>query len=217
MAAAVAIRPNARVRTRFYCSENCVWFRRRFGWAADAKTTVFLEFIESVRRKNDTTVTIFSLCYLTVRVFFVFFLLDRRQLETGHAHPQPERTRRLWQHARSTDPQVGTERFRVQYTLHRWVVCPFLLCTSNNDWRPASFTSGETGLGKSTLMDSLFNTNFESTPSTHNLPNVKLKAHTYELQESNVQLKVDTQWFRVSLNTLYNVWTGHLTLLGILP
>jgi len=50
--------------------------------------------------------------------------------------------------------------------------------------------SGETGLGKSTLMDSLFNTNFESTPSTHNLPNVKLKAHTYELQESNVQLKV---------------------------
>jgi len=50
--------------------------------------------------------------------------------------------------------------------------------------------SGETGLGKSTLMDSLFNTNFESTPSTHSLPNVKLKAHTYELQESNVQLKV---------------------------
>ncbi|KAL5234737.1 PREDICTED: septin-2 [Diuraphis noxia] len=49
---------------------------------------------------------------------------------------------------------------------------------------------GETGLGKSTLMDSLFNTNFESTPSTHNLPNVKLKAHTYELQESNVQLKL---------------------------
>ena len=26
---------------------------------------------------------------------------------------------------------------------------------------------GETGLGKSTLMDSLFNTNFESTPSSH--------------------------------------------------
>lgn len=50
---------------------------------------------------------------------------------------------------------------------------------------------GETGLGKSTLMDSLFNTNFESTPSTHKLPNVKLKAHTYELQESNVQLKVN--------------------------
>ena len=26
---------------------------------------------------------------------------------------------------------------------------------------------GETGLGKSTLMDSLFNTNFDSTPSSH--------------------------------------------------
>ncbi|CAG9571483.1 unnamed protein product [Danaus chrysippus] len=49
---------------------------------------------------------------------------------------------------------------------------------------------GETGLGKSTLMDSLFNTNFESTPSPHNLPTVKLKAHTYELQESNVRLKL---------------------------
>ncbi|XP_026328072.1 septin-2 isoform X1 [Hyposmocoma kahamanoa] len=49
---------------------------------------------------------------------------------------------------------------------------------------------GETGLGKSTLMDSLFNTNFESCPSPHHLPTVKLKAHTYELQESNVRLKL---------------------------
>lgn len=49
---------------------------------------------------------------------------------------------------------------------------------------------GETGLGKSTLMDSLFNTNFESSPSPHNLSVVKLKAHTYELQESNVKLKL---------------------------
>jgi len=49
---------------------------------------------------------------------------------------------------------------------------------------------GETGLGKSTLMDTLFNTSFESTPSPHTLPNVKLKAHTYELQESNVHLKL---------------------------
>lgn len=48
----------------------------------------------------------------------------------------------------------------------------------------------ETGLGKSTLMDSLFNTNFESTPSPHTLPNVKLKGQTYELQESNVKLKL---------------------------
>uniref|UniRef100_A0A6M2DMN2 Septin n=1 Tax=Xenopsylla cheopis TaxID=163159 RepID=A0A6M2DMN2_XENCH len=49
---------------------------------------------------------------------------------------------------------------------------------------------GETGLGKSTLMDTLFNTNFESQPSPHSLPNVRLKAHTYELQESNVKLKL---------------------------
>lgn len=51
---------------------------------------------------------------------------------------------------------------------------------------------GETGLGKSTLMDTLFNTNFESQPSPHSLPNVNLKSNTYELQESNVKLKVST-------------------------
>lgn len=62
---------------------------------------------------------------------------------------------------------------------------------------------GETGLGKSTLMDSLFNTNFESTQSPHNLPTVKLKAHTYELQESNVRLKltiVDTVGYGDQIN-----------------
>lgn len=49
---------------------------------------------------------------------------------------------------------------------------------------------GETGLGKSTLMDSLFNTNFESAPANHREPNVKLNAHTYELEESSVKLKL---------------------------
>jgi len=49
---------------------------------------------------------------------------------------------------------------------------------------------GETGMGKSTLMDSLFNTSFESTPATHTLSSVKLKSHTYELSESNVRLKL---------------------------
>lgn len=54
---------------------------------------------------------------------------------------------------------------------------------------------GETGLGKSTLMDSLFNTSFESQPSPHSLPNVKLKSQTYELQESSVRLKVKQIFF----------------------
>ncbi|XP_017061469.1 septin-2 [Drosophila ficusphila] len=49
---------------------------------------------------------------------------------------------------------------------------------------------GETALGKSTLMDTLFNTSFGATPSPHSLSNVKLKANTYELQESNVRLKL---------------------------
>merc|ERR1712002_552166 len=57
---------------------------------------------------------------------------------------------------------------------------------------------GETGIGKSTLMDTLFNTHFDSTTSSHDLPGVKLKSSTYELKESNVRLKltiVDTIGF----------------------
>ncbi|XP_053240296.1 septin-10 isoform X5 [Podarcis raffonei] len=49
---------------------------------------------------------------------------------------------------------------------------------------------GETGIGKSTLTDSLFNTSFDDRVSTHFQPNVRLKAETYELQESNVRLKL---------------------------
>lgn len=49
---------------------------------------------------------------------------------------------------------------------------------------------GETGLGKSTLMDTLFNTKFEGEPTQHSQPGVTLKSNTYELQESNVRLKL---------------------------
>ncbi|XP_013390378.1 septin-11 isoform X1 [Lingula anatina] len=62
---------------------------------------------------------------------------------------------------------------------------------------------GETGIGKSTLMDTLFNTHFDSTPSKHDLPGVKLKSNTYELKESNVRLKltnVDTVGFGDQIN-----------------
>lgn len=52
------------------------------------------------------------------------------------------------------------------------------------------FLSGETGIGKSTLIDTLFNTNFEDSESSHFYPHVRLKAQTYELQESNVRLKL---------------------------
>jgi len=62
---------------------------------------------------------------------------------------------------------------------------------------------GETGIGKSTMMDTLFNTNFDSTPSSHDLPGVKLKAHTYDVNESNVRLKltiVDSTGFGDQIN-----------------
>ncbi|XP_069748743.1 septin-6 isoform X3 [Narcine bancroftii] len=49
---------------------------------------------------------------------------------------------------------------------------------------------GETGLGKSTLMDTLFNIKLESDPVAHNQPGVHIKSSSYELQESNVRLKL---------------------------
>ncbi|XP_028671687.1 septin-6 isoform X1 [Erpetoichthys calabaricus] len=49
---------------------------------------------------------------------------------------------------------------------------------------------GETGLGKSTLMDTLFNTKFEGEPNSHSQPGVQLKSNSYELQESSVRLKL---------------------------
>jgi len=62
---------------------------------------------------------------------------------------------------------------------------------------------GETGVGKSTLADSLFNTSFDSSAESHTEAGVRLKAHTYELQESNVNLKltlVDTVGYGDQIN-----------------
>lgn len=49
---------------------------------------------------------------------------------------------------------------------------------------------GETGIGKSTLMDTLFKSNFDDAPVTHKVPQVALNEHSYELQESNVRLRL---------------------------
>ena len=52
-------------------------------------------------------------------------------------------------------------------------------------------------------MDTLFKKKFESDPATHNEPGVRLKARSYELQESNVRLKltiVDTVGFGDQIN-----------------
>jgi len=67
---------------------------------------------------------------------------------------------------RSDDPHshVGSNFFRLCSVL--------LLCCCGT-------LAGETGIGKSTLMDTLFNNNFDSAPSTHDLPSVKLKSRTY--------------------------------------
>ncbi|XP_047411349.1 septin-8 isoform X4 [Sciurus carolinensis] len=49
---------------------------------------------------------------------------------------------------------------------------------------------GETGIGKSTLMNTLFNTTFETEEASHHEECVRLRPQTYDLQESNVQLKL---------------------------
>ncbi|XDA81725.1 hypothetical protein R6Z07M_011623 [Ovis aries] len=61
---------------------------------------------------------------------------------------------------------------------------------------------GETGLGKSTL-DTLFNTKVEGEPATHTQPGVQLQSDTYDLQESNMGLKlpvVNMVGFRGQIN-----------------
>lgn len=71
---------------------------------------------------------------------------------------------------------------------------------------------GETGIGKSTLMDTLFNTNFENFESSHFEPQVKLRAQTYDLQESNVRLRltvVNTVGFGDQMNK-EDRWEGHV-------
>jgi len=49
---------------------------------------------------------------------------------------------------------------------------------------------GETGIGKSTLMDSLFKRTLEGEPHEHSSPEVKIQNVTYDLKESNVNLKL---------------------------
>ncbi|KAM6924037.1 septin-8-A-like isoform 1-T1 [Xenentodon cancila] len=49
---------------------------------------------------------------------------------------------------------------------------------------------GETGIGKSTLMNTLFNTTFENEEASHYEQEVKLRSQTYDLQESNVKLRL---------------------------
>lgn len=51
-------------------------------------------------------------------------------------------------------------------------------------------TPGETGIGKSTLMNTLFNTTFETEEASHHEECVRLRPQTYDLQESNVHLKL---------------------------
>ncbi|XP_063303479.1 septin-8 isoform X1 [Pelobates fuscus] len=62
---------------------------------------------------------------------------------------------------------------------------------------------GETGIGKSTLMNTLFNTTFETDEASHYENGVNLRPRTYELHESNVHLKltiVDTVGFGDQIN-----------------
>ncbi|CAF1089040.1 unnamed protein product [Rotaria sp. Silwood1] len=62
---------------------------------------------------------------------------------------------------------------------------------------------GETACGKSSLLDSLFNTRLDSTPSTHENTRVYLRKNTYDLFEREIRLKltvVETAGFGDQIN-----------------
>ncbi|XP_062332106.1 septin-8-A-like isoform X2 [Osmerus eperlanus] len=62
---------------------------------------------------------------------------------------------------------------------------------------------GETGIGKSTLMNTLFNTEFDNEKASHYQDNVHLRPKTYNLHESSVHLKltvVDSVGFGDQIN-----------------
>ena len=52
------------------------------------------------------------------------------------------------------------------------------------------YYKGETGIGKSTLIDTLFNTKFDWEPSNHSETKVRLSKNSYDLTESNVRLRL---------------------------
>jgi septin family protein len=74
---------------------------------------------------------------------------------------------------------------------------------------------GETGIGKSTLIDTLFNTKFDWEESTHMEPRVKLNKSSYDLVESNVRLKlsiVETSGFgdQIDKEETYQIISSYL-------
>ena len=56
--------------------------------------------------------------------------------------------------------------------------------------RRLNWNIGETGIGKSTLMETLFNRPFGTKPSDHLSERVTLDTNTFELREENVRLKL---------------------------
>lgn len=62
-----------------------------------------------------------------------------------------------------------------------------LLCLCDDDFM---FPTGETGIGKTTLINTLFNTNLKETKSSHFYSKVGLTVKTYELLERNIPLRL---------------------------
>lgn len=76
---------------------------------------------------------------------------------------------------------IQTVESHAQYEIIAWTFYLF-------DFFP--LFQGETGIGKSTLMNTLFNTTFESEEASHYDKEVQLRPQMYNLQESNVNLKL---------------------------
>jgi septin 6/8/11 len=110
----------------------------------------------------------------------------------------------------STSPHRQASRYSLNRTLQLkgyvgfdMLASQFVNRTNKEGYSFNILCIGETGIGKSTLMDTLFNASFNIKPSLHSNEKVTLNKNTFDLAEKNISLKlnlIETSGFGDQIN-----------------